>query len=124
MAASRLFVGDNPLAAIDASCESLQLLFVIVPKAPGPWSSRIGSASSSDAGNPELVNDGPMPRIMTRLATFPVMMKPPIAALSPVSVRMRVDKLTARVVGVGVAVAVAVAAAVAVAVAVGATVAV
>src|SRR4051812_47452865 len=60
-----------------------------------------------------------MPRMTRCLAVFPATMKPPIPTLSPVSTRMRVDRLIACAPGVAVGVAVAVAVALAVAVAVG-----
>src|SRR3981081_345651 len=93
----------------------------MVPKFPGPWISRTGSVSNAAGGKPNPVNDGPSARTTTRLGTFPVIMKPPIPALSPVSTRMRVDRLTVCDAGVavGVAVGVDVALAVAVAVSVG-----
>src|SRR5205085_2164554 len=51
----------------------------------------------------------PMPRIITRFGALPVIMRPPMPALSPVSARSRVDRLTACAPGVAVAVALAVA---------------
>src|SRR2546423_358815 len=127
MAASRSFDGAKPVLLISDSCESFQLLFV-TRNEPGPCNSSVGSASNVAAGNPNFVKDGPIPRMSTCFGMLPVMINPPIPELSPVSVRMRVERLTAWVggvgVAVGVAVAVAVGATVAVAVAVGATVAV
>src|SRR6185437_8180929 len=80
--------------------------------------STIGSASTSEAENPNWVNDGPRPRTTTCFGVFPVMMKPPIPTSSPVPVRRRVDRFSACV-GVVVGVAGGVEVAVAVAVAVG-----
>ena len=71
----------------------------------------------------ESASDGPIPRKTTGLDSLPVMIKPPIITLSPISTRSRVEifKFWA---GVPVGVAVAVAVGVAVAVAVGVDVAV
>ena len=55
------------------------------------------------------MSDGPSPRTTTFLAALPVMIKPPITTLSPVSTRARVDMFRALVgVAVGVAVGVGV----------------
>src|SRR5687768_18516601 len=90
-------------------------------KDPGPRNSRVGSASTSLAGNPNWVKEGPIPRITTCFGALPVMMKPPMPALSPRSTRIRVDRLTAWEAGVGdgVGVAVGVGGGVAIGVAVG-----
>ena len=45
--------------------------------------------------------EGPIPRMMTRLASLPVMMKPPIITPSPASTRRRVEILTGCVLGLG-----------------------
>ena len=97
---------------------------LIVTKPAGPCSSSIGSASA--LGTPKPVREGPMARISTCLETLPVTMKPPMPTLSPVSTRIRVERLTvwAGGVGVGVNATVAVAVDVAVMVAVGVDVAV
>src|SRR3977135_2018173 len=108
IADSRSLVGARPSALIWASCESLQLLFVMVPNAPGPWTSRVGSARTSAAVKPNLVNEGPMARMMTCFGTAPVMVKPPMPTLFPVSVRMRVDRFSVCEGGVAVGVAVGV----------------
>src|SRR5436190_1230454 len=50
---------------------------------------------------PTLVIEGPMPRIMTRLDSLPVMMKPPIMTPSPTSTRTRVEILTGWAAGIG-----------------------
>src|SRR5688500_3339066 len=68
---------------------------------PGPRNSRVGSASTSLAGNPNCVREGPIPRIITCFEALPVMMNPPMPALSPRSTRRRVDRLTAWEAGVG-----------------------
>ena len=57
---------------------------------------------------PNLVNEGPMARMMTCFGTAPVMVKPPMPTLFPVSVRMRVDRFNACAAGVAVGVAVGV----------------
>ena len=80
--------------------------FVIVLKPPGPCNSSTGSDSAP--GTPTLVNEGPMARTITLFGAFPVTIKPPIRALSPVKTRSRVEMLSRLVDGIGVAVAVAV----------------
>src|ERR1700731_3191896 len=98
-------------------------LSVLKIKEPFAWrSSRTGSSNTPLRLN--LVSDGPSPRTTTFLEALPVMIKPPITTLSPVSTRARVDMFRASVgggvaVGVAVGVPVAVAVGVAVAVAVG-----
>src|SRR2546423_1539152 len=86
---------------------SFQLSFEVISAPLAPWSSITGSLRSDAAGRPELVSEGPMPRNTTGLATLPVMMKPPIITLSPVSTRTRVERLRVcdGVVGTGSAMA-------------------
>ena len=52
-------------------------------------------------GTPNFVREGPIPRMMTRFASLPVMMKPPIMTLSPLFTRRRVEILTGCVAGLG-----------------------
>ena len=59
------------------------------------------------AVKPNLVNDGPSARMITCFATLPVMVKPPMPTLLPVSVRIRVDRFNVCEAGVAVGVAVA-----------------
>src|ERR1700694_543286 len=75
----------------------------------GPCSSSTGSARTAPAGTPEPVSDGPRARSTTGLGAFPVMMKPPMPTLLPVSTRKRVEMSNAwdgEDVGVGVGVGV------------------
>src|SRR4051794_36175386 len=109
MADSRSFEGARPVPSMRACWSSFQLLFVTVAML-WPWSSRTGSASALGT----LVMEGPIARIMTRLGTLPVIIKPPMPTLSPVCTRIRVERLRACDPGLGVAVAVAVGAGVAV----------
>src|SRR4051812_4558767 len=67
----------------------------------GPYNSKVGFASLSANGR-----EVPIPRMITFFGCVPVMMKPPMRTLSPVSTRKRVEML-ARVVTEGVAVGVA-----------------
>src|SRR5450432_4276635 len=97
MADSRSLVGGTPVAMISASwlvpSENLtfQLSLMMVVKPLGPCSASIGSASE-----PVTPVEGPSPRTITSLGTLPVMMNPPMPALSvPVSTRSRVERLTA-----------------------------
>src|SRR5450432_4277829 len=108
-----------PSARIAASCtgSSLQLSFMIVTNPPGPCSSSTGSASA--LGTPNWVKEGPMARRSTCFGALPVMMNPPIPALSPVCTSMRVERLMACAADAGVGVAVGVAVGVGVGVAVG-----
>src|SRR5471030_1905479 len=113
MADSRSLVGAIPVASISACwlvpSENLtfQLSLMMVVKPLGPCSASIGSASE-----PVTPVEGPSPRTITSLGTLPVMMNPPMPALSvPVSTRSRVERLSACAgplpgVGVGVGVAV------------------
>src|SRR5204862_1328294 len=101
MADSKLSVGGMPVAWISASWVSLQLLLVIVMKAPGPCSSMTGSASTP--GTPKLVSDGPIARRSSCFGALPVMMNPPMPTLLSVCTRSRVERLIAWVGGVGVA---------------------
>lgn len=67
----------------------------------------VGSANAS--GTPEAVSEGPIPRTITFRGAVPVMMNPPIIALSPGSTRPRVEILSPAggvVDGVGVGVGV------------------
>src|SRR2546430_6450182 len=119
MADSRSFEGDRPLSIM--AClfgEFFQSSFVSINPL-GPCSSRIGLLNVPPNGN-----DGPIACTMTFFGCVPVIMKPPIRTLSPVSTRSRVEMLARVVEGaigvaVGLAVGVAVGVAVAVAVAVG-----
>src|SRR4051812_38725881 len=101
---------------------STQLSFASI-KPFGPCSSSVGLPSLSASGS-----EVPMPRTITFFGCVPVIMKPPMRTLSPVSTRKRVEIFAKVVTSVGVAVAagvaVAVAVGVAVAVAVGVAVAV
>src|SRR5450432_1089476 len=97
MADSRSLVGGTPVAMISASwlvpSENLtfQLSLMMVVKPLGPCSASIGSASE-----PVTPVEGPSPRTITSLGTLPVMMNPPMPALSvPVSTRSRVERLVA-----------------------------
>src|ERR1044072_5589038 len=98
-----------PVAWISASWVSLQLLLVIVAKAPGPCNSMTGSASTPVT--PTWINDGPIARSNTCFGALPVMMNPPMPTLLPVCTRIRVERLIACVggvaVGLGLALAVA-----------------
>src|SRR4051812_17793142 len=67
----------------------------------GPCNSRVGFASLSANGR-----EVPIPRMITFFGCVPVIMKPPMRTLSPVSTRRRVEML-ARVVTDGVAVGLA-----------------
>src|SRR4051812_38940645 len=77
---------------------------MIVVNPPGPCISIIGSANGTET--PKALREGPMPRTVTRLAAFPVMMKPAIKTLSPVPTLPRVEMLPSRAAGVAVGVAV------------------
>ena len=62
--------------------------------------SRTGSASAP--ATPKSVKDGPIARMTTNLGSVPLMMKPPIPTLVPVSTSTRVERLRALFGGVGV----------------------
>src|SRR6478672_5854003 len=66
------------------------------------WSSTTGSANAPVT--PNFASDGPSARTMTFFDAEPVIMKPPMARLSPVSTRTRVETLR-KPAGEGVAVA-------------------
>ena len=91
------------VAMISASCPPMRQLSLDLIKAPEPSrNSRIGSANAPERGS-----DVPMARTMTRFGCVPLMIKPPISTLSPVSTRKRVAMLPREpggAVGVGVAV--------------------
>src|SRR3977135_2919122 len=73
----------------------------------GPRNSSTGSASTPVS--PNLVKEGPRALTITLLETLPVMMNPPIMALSPVCTRARVEMFNDRAgVAVGVEVGVGV----------------
>src|SRR6476659_5861007 len=125
--ASRSSVGAKGVPSIWARCGlSFQLSFCRMSAPFGPCNSITGSCRTWSAGTLAATNDGPMPRMITGLEAFPVMMNPAIITRSPVSTRKRVEifKACAAGVGLGDAGAVAVGVAVAVAVAVGVAVAV
>src|SRR5256885_1485440 len=114
--------GASPLAMI-ACLFGLSTQLSLVSNSPPFWScsSIVGSCivPAKNCGN-----DGPIACTMTFFGCVPVIMKPPIRTLSPVSTRSRVEMLARVVEGaigvaVGLAVGVAVGVAVAVAVAVG-----
>src|SRR5450755_2075536 len=97
MADSRSLVGAIPVASISACwlvpSENLtfQLSLMMVVKPLGPCSARVGSAS--ELATPV---EGPIARRSSSLGTLPVMMNPPMPALSvPVSTRSRVERLMA-----------------------------
>ena len=79
------------VATIPASWVSLQLLFVTKTSPSGPRSSRTGSGSG--LVTPATPNDGPIPRSNT-LFTTPEMIKPATPTRSPVSTRIRVERLS------------------------------
>jgi hypothetical protein len=85
------------VAAISASSgASLQLSFSAIEV--WPWnSSSVGSCNAP--GTPEFVSVGPIARTITFLGAFPVMMNPPMATLSPVSTRARLEMLTSEAAG-------------------------
>src|SRR5947207_14292178 len=105
------------LPSICARWVSFQLSLLNI-KAPFDWRSS-STGSSKRPLRPNRLSEGPRPRKTTFWEVFPLMIKPPITTLSPMSTRARVDRLRA-LVGGAVDVAVAVAVGVAVAVAVGA----
>ena len=94
MADSRSLVGGIPVASISAcwllpSGLIFQLSLMMVVKPLEPCSARVGSAS--ELATPV---EGPIARRSTSLGTLPVMMNPPMPALStPVSTRRRVERL-------------------------------
>jgi hypothetical protein len=108
MADSESLFGANPLFSISVRWTSFQSLLFIKTEPFAARNSRSGSARRSV--RPNCASDGPIARMATFLEAFPVMMKPPINASSPVSTRRRVEMLSSREgpegVGVGVGVAV------------------
>ena len=92
MADSRSLVGGIPVSSIGIRWLSLQLSFE--PRSdPAPSrSSRIGSCSA--LGTPNGVKEGPMARMSALVVPVPVIIKPPIKALSPVPTASRVEILT------------------------------
>src|SRR5450432_1802258 len=121
MADSRSLVGAIPVASISACwlvpSENLtfQLSLMMVVKPLGPCSASVGSAS--ELATPM---EGPIARTITSLGALPVMMNPPMPALSvPASTRSRVERLRACAAGFGVGVGVGVGVAVGVGVGVG-----
>src|SRR3954463_8623629 len=124
MTASRSSVGAKELASICARCGlSFQLSFCRMSAPFAPRNSITGSCRTWLAGTFAAANDGPIPRMITGLEAFPVMINPAIITLSPVSTRNRVEMFNACAagvtVGVGVGDAVGVADGVAVGVALG-----
>src|ERR1044072_8149017 len=108
-----------PVAMIAAAWtgSSCQLSLVMVAM-PAPCSDITGSASA--LATPTWLRDGPMARRSKCFGALPVMMKPPMATLAPVSTFIRVDGCWSWAgVAVGVVECVAVGAMVAVAVGVG-----
>src|SRR6476659_4870994 len=95
-----------PVAWIASASVSRQLSFEMAAKAPGPWTSRIGSASAL-----ETLKEGPIPRMRSCFGTLPVTIKPLMPTPLPVSTRILVERLTVLGFGprLGVAVGVAVA---------------
>src|SRR6476620_9141376 len=103
MADSRSLDGGMVLSIIACLLGlSTQLSFASI-KPLGPCSASVGSASLSASGS-----DVPIPRTITFFGWVPVIIKPPIRTLSPVSTRRRVEILARVVTGAGEAVAVAV----------------
>src|SRR5687767_8270975 len=99
MADSRKSCGGMPVASISGCWVSCQLSFTAIGEPVGPKRRRSGSLTAF--GTLNFVSEGPMPRMMTRLASLPVMMKPPIINPSPASTRRRVEILTGCVAGLG-----------------------
>src|SRR4051812_2002810 len=91
---------------------STQLSFASI-RPLGPCNSSVGLASLSANGR-----EVPIPRTITFFGSVPVIIKPPIRTLSPVSTRKRVEMLARVVTGIAVGVAVGVALGVAIGVAV------
>ena len=107
MADSKLLAGARPVASISVSCVSLQLSFVIVTESARAMQLQRGIRRSAP-GTPKFVNEGPMARTITLFGAFPVTIKPPMRALSPVNTRNRVEMLSSLVVDGGVGVGVGV----------------
>src|SRR5205814_9429969 len=102
MADSRSLVGWIVLSMMACLLgESAQLSFESI-RPFGPCNSSVGLASLSARGS-----DVPIPRTITFFDCVPVMMKPPIKTLSPVSTRNRVEMFANVVTGVAAGVAVA-----------------
>src|SRR5436190_14732714 len=117
MADSKSLLGGmvlSMIACLSAGFEFFQSSFAF-KRAPDEFrSSSVGLSSL-----PGIVSDGPTARMITFLGCEPVMMKPPIKVLSPVSTFRRVEILAKEVFGVAVGVALGVAVAVAVGVGLG-----
>ena len=98
MADSKSFVGGMVLSIISCWLGASIQLSLLAINAPVPsCNSRVGSASTPARGS-----EGPIARTITFFGCVPVMIKPPIKTLSPVSTRRRVEIL-AKVVATGVA---------------------
>src|SRR5215831_5579626 len=72
---------------------------MIVTNPGGPCSSNTGSANGS--GTPKLAREGPIARKRTGLDAVPLIMNPPMPALSPFCTSMRVERLTGCDAGLG-----------------------
>src|SRR5436190_523773 len=107
MADSKSFVGAKPVPSISASCVSRQLSLVIVAKPVGPCSSITGSAKAF--GTPNCVNEGPIPRTITRFGLASETMKALIMTESPVPTNARELRLVTLASGLGVGVGLGVA---------------
>src|SRR2546423_6489099 len=97
--------GARPLAKISAAFGlpgQLSLTLMSVPSLP--LNSKVGSWSGS--ATPKTAREGPIPRMIMRLASLPSIMKPAISTLSPASTRKRVEILARCELDVGVAVGV------------------
>jgi hypothetical protein len=94
--ASRSSPGWKTLPSIWPRCGlSFQLSFAVIREPLDPRNSSTGSLRTLFAGMPALASDGPIPRKITGLDAFPLMMNPPIITRSPVSTRKRVEILRA-----------------------------
>src|SRR5439155_14745259 len=125
MADSRSSDGARPVASICGRWASFQLSLNIMAAPFSSCSSSVGSSRRPATGVPLTLSDGPRPRSRTFFGPFPVMIKPPIIAWSPVRTSRRVEMLSSCAgvgVGVGVGVALGVGVAVGVALGVGVTV--
>src|SRR5436305_317575 len=117
MADSRSSLGARPVTWISCCWSERQLSFDRIKRPALSRSSMKGSMSRPGTGAPPLLSEGPIPRTTMRLERSPLMIKPAIEMLSPVSTRARPEMLTSwTLAGVGCGVEVAVAVAVAVAV--------
>src|SRR5437764_4174371 len=95
-----------PLFFISVSWLSLQLSLLRMSERSARRNSRVGSARG--LGTPNFESEGPMPRTITFLGAFPVIINSAMPTLSPVCANRRVERFTASVAGVGVGVGVAV----------------